>query len=682
MKGDPHAALRDDVHLLGDLFGDTLRSLEGEALFGLVEEVRALAKRAHGNDDLAFQALADRLRDLPIASAAPIARAFAQFLTLANIAEQHHRTRRRREYAREGEHRPQPGSCAAAFARWRGDGLSTDALAHAVQSLRIELVLTAHPTEIVRRTLLQAYRRIGDLLGVRDRSDLTPEEHDAALDDLRREIATIWQTEEVRDRPVSPLDEVRGGLAVFEQTLWEALPRYMRQIDRAIGDPLPLDVAPLRFGSWIGGDRDGNPNVTPEITRQASWMARWVAADLYAREIDELRTELSIGVASEELRELAGSAAEPYRAVLRGVAARLRETRAHAAAQIEHAGGHQGLPPPFLDADDFAAPLLVCHRSLVATGNRLIAEGRLTDILRRVAAFGLVLAPLDLRQEAGRHTEAIAWIARAWNLESFEDASEDERVAMLLREIANTARTSSDLTVDQGSIPPAVRDVLDTFRMASALPAESLGAYVITMASCASDVLAVVLLQKLTGHPYPRRVVPLFETAADLQRAGAVIDALLSIPWYRASIAGHQEVMVGYSDSAKDAGRFAAAWSLYRAQEEVVAAGRRHGVRLTLFHGRGGSVGRGGGPTHLAIRSQPPGSIDGRLRVTEQGEMIQAKLGLVDIAVRTMEVYTTATLEATLTPGDEPTPNWRTAMDRLSELARASYRRGIPSCRA
>jgi phosphoenolpyruvate carboxylase len=673
MKDDPHTALRDDVRLVGHLFGDTLKSLEGEALFGLVEEVRALAKRAHGNDDLAFQALADRLRDLPISSTVPIARAFAQFLTLANIAEQHHRVRRRREYARGGEHGPQPGSCAEAFARWRAAGLSTDALARALGSLRIELVLTAHPTEIVRRTLQQAYRRIGDLLAVRDRSDLTPEEHDATLDDLRREIATIWQTEEVRERPVSPLDEVRGGLAVFEQTLWEALPRYMRQIDRAIGEPLPLDAAPLRFGSWIGGDRDGNPNVTPEITRQASWMARWVAADLYAREIDALRAELSVGMASEELREMAGSAAEPYRAILRGVATRLRATLAHAAAQIEPADGHQDLPP-LLDADEFAAPLLACHRSLVATGNRLIAAGRLTDLLRRVAAFGLVLAPLDVRQEASRHTEAIAWIARVWKLGSFEEASEDERVAMLLREIEGTTRTLGDLTVDQAGIPPSVRDVFDTFRMAAALPGGSLGAYVITMASCASDVLAVVLLQKLTEQPYPRRVVPLFETAADLQRAGAVIDALLSIPWYRARIAGHQEVMVGYSDSAKDAGRFAAAWSLYRAQEEVVAAGRRHGVSLTLFHGRGGSVGRGGGPTHLAIRSQPPGSIDGRLRVTEQGEMIQAKFGLVDIAVRTMEVYTTATLEATLTPGSEPTPEWRAAMDRLSELARASYR--------
>ncbi len=674
MNRDPHAALRDDVRLLGDLFGETLRTLEGEALFGLVEQVRALAKRAHADDETAFQELADRLRDLPIASAVPIARAFAQFLTLANIAEQHHRVRRRREYARDAEHAPQPGSCAEAFARWRAHGLSADSLAGAVRSLRIELVLTAHPTEIARRTLLQAYRRIGDLLAVRDRSDLTPEEYDAALDDLRREIATVWQTEEVRDRAVSPLDEVKSGLAVFEQTLWEAVPRYMRQIDRAIGEPLALDATPLRFGSWIGGDRDGNPNVTPEITRQAAWMARWVAADLYVREIDALRAELSIGAASEELRGLVGNAAEPYRALLRGVAGRLRATRAYAAAQLEREAGDHGAPLPFLEADELAAPLLVCHRSLLATGNGLIAAGRLTDVLRRVAAFGLVLAPLDVRQEASRHTEAIAWLTRDWNLASFEAASEDERVAMLVREAASRTRTPIVLTPDDTTIPPSVRDVLETFRTASALPAESLGAYVITMASRASDVLAVVLLQTLAGDPHPQRVVPLFETAADLQRAGAVIDALLSIPSYRSRIAGHQEVMVGYSDSAKDAGRFAAAWWLYRAQEDLVAVCRRHGVRLTLFHGRGGSVGRGGGPTHLAIRSQPPGSIDGRLRVTEQGEMIQAKLGLVDIAVRTMEVYTTATLEATFTPGNEPAAEWRAAMDRLSDTARASYR--------
>jgi phosphoenolpyruvate carboxylase len=675
MKDDPHKPLRDDVRLLGELLGETLRARAGEALLERVEEVRALAKRSHAGDPAAFEVLADRLSDLPIAETVPIARAFAHFLTLANIAEQHHRIRRRRDYARDPAHRPQPGSCADAFARWRAQGLSRKALADAVQSLRIELVLTAHPTEIVRRTLLQTHRRIADELAVRDRADLTPEESDESIDALRREIAIVWQTDEVRDRTVTPLDEVRGALAVFEQTLWEALPRYVRQIDRAMGEPLRLDAVPLRFGSWIGGDRDGNPNVTPEITRKATWMARWVAADLYIRDIEALRSELSIGTASDELRHSVRDAPEPYRALLRAVTARLRATRAHAAARIEHEDGDTGdAGRPFLEVEHFAAPLLLCHRSLVATGNTLIAGGRLTDILRRIAAFGLTLAALDLRQEAARHAEAVAWIARVLNLGPFEDASEEERIAILIRELTTGTRTFADLPFTGDPPTDTVRDVLDTFRTAAALPPDSLGAYVITMASRASDVLAVELLQKLAGYRRPQRVVPLFERAVDLQHAGEVLDTLFALPWYRARIAGHQEVMVGYSDSAKDAGRFTAAWALYCAQEQVVAACARHGVRLTLFHGRGGSVGRGGGPTHLAIRSQPPGSIDGRLRVTEQGEMIQVKFGLPDIAVRTMEVYTTATLEATLAPAAQAAPEWRAAMNRLSERARASYR--------
>jgi phosphoenolpyruvate carboxylase len=675
MAEDPHKPLRDDVRLLGELLGEELRAREGQALLERVEEVRALAKRAHAGDAAAFEELANRLSGLPIDATVPVARAFAQFLTLANIAEQHHRVRRRRDYARDPSRRPQPGSCADAFARWRVRGLSAEALTEAIKALRIELVLTAHPTEIARRTLLQSQRRIADMLSLRDRPDLTPDERDSARAALRREVAIVWQTDEVRDRAVSPLDEVRGGLAVFEQVLWEALPRYVRQIDRALGAPLPVDAAPLRFGSWIGGDRDGNPNVTPEITRRATWMARWVAAGLYLRDIDSLRTELSIRTAGEELGRIVGDAAEPYRALLRDVSARLSATRAHAAARIEDEHrAESDSERPYLDAAEFAEPLLVCYRSLVETGNALIAEGRLTDILRRVAAFGLTLAPLDLRQEAARHAEAVQWIARAWQLGSFEAASEEQRVAMLVRELEHGTRTFADLPQDGESMPASVRDVVATFQTAAALPADSLGAYVITMASRASDVLAVEWLQKLARTPHPQRVVPLFERVADLERSGEVLDSLFMLPWYRARIGGHQEVMVGYSDSAKDAGRFAAAWALYNAQERIVASGARHGIRLTLFHGRGGSVGRGGGPTHLAIRSQPPGSIDGRLRVTEQGEMIQAKFGLPDIAVRTMEVYTTATLEATLARAPEPKPEWRAAMERLSACAASSYR--------
>jgi phosphoenolpyruvate carboxylase len=673
MPADPHRPLRDDVRRLGDLLGEVLRTFEGPALLDRVEEVRAIAKQAHSGDRSAFGELASRLADLPLDAAVPVARAFATFLTLANIAEQHHRIRRRRDYAREGS-RPQPGSCADAFARWRATGMPGEVLAESVRSLRIELVLTAHPTEVVRRTLLQSHRRIADALAVLDRADLTPEESADTVAALRREIATLWQTEGQADRPVTPLDEVRGGLAVFEQTLWDALPRFVRQVDAALGAPLPVDAAPLRFGSWIGGDRDGNPNVTPEVTRRATWMARWVAADLYAREIDALRAELSIAPASDELRLVAGQTTEPYRAVLRVVAARLQATLSYTAARIEHeVPSVDPVERPYLDASDFLAPLLLCHRSLIATGNGEIAGGRLTDLFRRIAGFGLALAPLDLRQDSARHTAAIDWIARAFGLGEFKEASESQRVALLTRELTNGGRTLADLPAS-ATPPDDVRDVLDTFRIAAALPKDSLGAYVITMASRASDVLAVELLQQLAGHPHPQRVVPLFETAADLARAGEVLDALFSSPWYRQRTGGRQEVMIGYSDSAKDAGRFAAAWSLYTAQEQIVATCARHGVALTLFHGRGGSVGRGGGPTHLAIRSQPPGSVNGRLRVTEQGEMIQTKFGLNDIAVRTMEVYTTATLEAMLAPASQPPADWRAAMDRLSHRARESYR--------
>ena len=412
LNGDPHKPLRDDVRLLGELLGDTLRACEGQELLDRVEKVRALAKRAHAGDPLAFEELADGLSDLPIASAVPIARAFAHFLTLANIAEQHHRVRRRRDYARDPGRHPQPGSCADAFARWRAGGLSPEALADAVRSMRIELVLTAHPTEIVRRTLLQSHRRIADVLAIRDRPDLTPEESDAAIDALRREMATVWQTDEVRDRAVSPLDEVRGGLAVFEQTLWEALPRYVRQIDRALGEPLPLDAAPLRFGSWIGGDRDGNPNVTPEVTRKATWMARWVAADLYARETS-MRCERSSRSGSPATSCVQSSATRRTvpRAAARRRGAPPRDARLHGRRDRARGWSLERFRASVPGRGDFAAPLLLCHRSLVATGNGLIAAGRLTDILRRVAAFGLTLAPLDLRQDAARHTEAIAWIA-------------------------------------------------------------------------------------------------------------------------------------------------------------------------------------------------------------------------------------------------------------------------------
>lgn len=673
---DPHLPLRDDVRLLGTLLGDTLRAHEGDALLALVEDVRALAKRARAGDADAPRQLSLRLSDLPMASAVPVARAFAQFLMLANIAEQHHRVRRRRDYARDPAKQAQPGSCAEAFKRWKAAGVDDETLEAALCDLHIELVLTAHPTETVRRTLLQAQRRIADTLAQRDRDDLTPDEQDTSLDDLRRDIATIWQTSEVRGRRVTPLDEVRGGLAVFEQTLWEAVPQLARQIGRALGHALRLDVAPLRFGSWIGGDRDGNPFVTPQVTAQAAWMARWVAAELYLRDVRALGAELSLATASATLRQLTGDAPEPYRAHLRGIADRLQATRDFAASHLSGESAPSSGATPYVDAAELRDALLTCYESLVDTGNAVLAGGHLTDTLRRVATFALVLAPLDIRQESKRHTEVVDWLITAAGWGSYAAADESGRVELISRafESAEHLRALAAIADSAAPRPEHVSDTFDVLRVVATLPHGSFGAYVITMASRPSDVLAVELLQAITGVPHPLRVVPLFETGADLEGAAQTMDALFRIPWYRNRVGTRQEVMIGYSDSTKDAGHLTAAWLLYLAQEQLAEVATAHGVRLTLFHGRGGSVGRGGGPTHLAIRSQPPGAINGSLRVTEQGEMIAAKFGLVDIAVRTMELYVTATLEATLQPAAPPLVEWRTAMSRLAEHAEASYR--------
>jgi phosphoenolpyruvate carboxylase len=685
---DPHKPLRDDVRLLGGLLGETLRRQEGVPLFERVERVRALAKRSRNeapDADAHFETLTRELRAMPTDAAVPIARSFAHFLNLANIAEQHHRMRRRRAYQRDPQGRPQQGSIEETLPRLVAAGLSTDALHNAILNLRIELVITAHPTEIMRRTLQHKYWRIANALAELDRPDLTPSERDALIDAIRREITAAWETEEVRRERPSPLDEVRSALAVFEETLWDALPQYARSLDRTLravtGRELPLDAAPIRFGSWIGGDRDGNPAVTPEVTLRACLMARWTGLSLYAREIEALRFELSMSDATPELNARAGGAYEPYRAILRTLQQRLDATLRDLENRLGTDGDRPAAPSTRTQLvetiEDFAEPLRLCYRSLCATNNAVIANGRLADMLRRVAAFGLTLVRLDIRQEAERHTEAIDALTRHLGFGSYESWSEERRIDFLLNVLTHDTRLSPS-SLPASAVNERVADVLATCRMAATINPESLGAYVITKAGRASDVLAVELLQREAGVNPPLRVVPLFETARDLRSGADVMNALLSIPWYRDRVLhnwGRQEVMVGYSDSAKEIGRLPAAWELYKAQESIVGACGEHQVPITLFHGRGGSVGRGGGPTHLAIRSQPPGSVDGTLRVTEQGEMIQAKFGLPGIALRTLEVYTTATLEATLTPAARVEPRWRETMERLSAAARGAFRR-------
>lgn len=677
---DPHERLRDDVRLLGGFLGETLQLREDPALYNIVERVRALSKSGRAGSDRDLDALAELLRALPVESAVPIARAFSHFLTLANIAEQHHRVRRRRAYLRDPAAAPQRGSCEETFTRLLARGVSTDALHAATASLSVELVLTAHPTAITRRTLIQKHLRIADALARQDRVDLTAPERDEVIASLRREVMAAWETDEIRARRPTPVDEAIAGLLIFEQTLWDAVPRFLRSLDgaltRATGRRLPLTAAPLRFGSWMGGDRDGNPSVTPEVTRLACNVARWMAADLYEREIAALRSELSITVATPELRSRGRGAREPYRAVLREVRDRLRATRDYLGGELARAellkgdAAKPGAPrvEPYLSAAELREPLELCYRSLVDTGQMVIADGRLTDVLRRVAAFGVTLVRLDIRQHAARHADALDAITRHRGLGSYLEWDEPRRQAFLTAALrAPDPLVPSDLAASED-----VREVLDTMALAGGMHQESLAAFVVSMAQAPSDVLAVQALQAHAENQL--RVVPLFERIDDLGAAAGTLQALLSIPEYRDRIDGRQEVMIGYSDSAKDGGRLAANWALYRAQESIVDVCREARIELTLFHGRGGSISRGGGPTYLAIQSQPPGSVDGRLRVTEQGEMIQAQFGLPEIATRTLELYTTATLGATLDVPAPPDPRWRPVIQRLAEVARAVYR--------
>ncbi|WP_263141300.1 phosphoenolpyruvate carboxylase [Pseudomonas sp. RIT-PI-AD] len=663
------ARLREDVHLLGELLGETIRSQYGDAFLDTIERIRKGAKTARQGSAQGQRQLTESLDGLGEDELLPVTRAFNQFLNLANIAEQYHHIRRRRP------DEPEPFEnrvLSELLERLKQAGHAPPELAEQVTGLDIELVLTAHPTEVARRTLIQKYDAIAAELGNQDHLDLTEGERLAVRQRLQRLIAEAWHTEEIRRHRPTAVEEAKWGFAVIEHSLWHALPNVLRHTDQvlqaATGQRLPLQAAPIRIASWMGGDRDGNPNVTAAATREVLLLARWMAADLYLRDIDRLAGELSMHQASDELRLSVGVHPEPYRTLLKQLRMRLHATRAWAEAALRE----ESLPDTAVlqDNRELIEPLELCHRSLHACGMGVIADGELLDCLRRATTFGLFLARLDVRQDAGRHAAALSEITEYLGLGRYADWDEAARTRFLLAEL------DSRRPLLPTHFEPAAdtAEVLATCRVIAEAPAASLGSYVISMAAAPSDVLAVLLLLKETGLQRPMRVVPLFETLADLDNAGPAIDALLGLPGYRSRLYGPQEVMIGYSDSAKDAGTTAAAWAQYRAQETLVEVCARHGVELLLFHGRGGTVGRGGGPAHAAILSQPPGSVRGRFRTTEQGEMIRFKFGLPAIAEQNLELYLAAVLEATLLPPPAPEAAWREQMDRLAADGLAGYR--------
>lgn len=663
------ARLREDVHLLGELLGDTFRAERGAEFLAKIERIRQGAKTARRGSAEGARQLAQTLDALAEDELLPVARAFNQFLNLANIAEQYHRIRRRRA------DEPLPFEerlLGELLERLQAAGHSRQDLARQIAGLDIELVLTAHPTEVTRRTLIQKYDAIATCLAARDHADLSLREQVRVRRELCRLLAEVWHTEEIRRSKPTPVDEAKWGFAVIEHSLWRALPDFLRGVDELLhgccGTRLPLAATPVRFASWMGGDRDGNPNVTAAVTVEVLLQARRLAAELHLRDVERLITDLSMHQASPALRERVGETPEPYRALLRELRTRLFATRDWAAAAL--LDGRAPDARVLQGNGELLEPLLLCYDSLTACGMGSIADGPLLDSLRRAHTFGLFLVRLDIRQDAGRHVAALDEITAYLGLGRYAEWDEGQRLAFLQRELASPrpllplhCRPSADTT-----------EVLATCRVVAQAPAAALGSYVISMAGAPSDVLAVQLLLKEAGLQRPLRVVPLFETLEDLEHAGAAIDRLLAVPGYREGLAGPQEVMIGYSDSAKDAGTVAAAWAQYRAQEALVAVCARHGVELLLFHGRGGTVGRGGGPAHAAILSQPPGSVAGRFRVTEQGEVIRFKFGLPGVAEQNLNLYLAAVLEATLLPPPTPTAEWRALMERLAADGVAAYR--------
>ncbi|WP_249672294.1 phosphoenolpyruvate carboxylase [Pseudomonas abieticivorans] len=670
------ARLREDVHLLGELLGNTIREQYGEAFLEKIERIRRGAKADRSaspdNSQVSSEQLSSSLNALGEDELLPTARAFNQFLNLANIAEQYQLIRRRDETQASAF---EDTVLAELLARLKTEGHSGESLARQVARLDIELVLTAHPTEVTRRTLIQKYDAIAAQLAAQDHRDLIPAERAHIQQRLQRLIAEAWHTEEIRRVRPTPVDEAKWGFAVIEHSLWHAIPHHLRKVDQALhaatGLRLPLEAAPIRFASWMGGDRDGNPNVTAPVTREVLLLARWMAADLFMRDVDQLAAELSMQQANAALREAVGDSAEPYRQLLKQLRERLRATRNWAQASLKE---NQPAPADVLHSNrDLIQPLQLCFQSLHECGMGVIADGPLLDSLRRAVTFGLFLARLDVRQDSSRHTAALTEITDYLGLGKYGEWDEEARITFLLHELNNRR----PLLPSHFKPAADTAEVLATCREVAAAPAASLGSYVISMAGAASDVLAVQLLLKESGVLRPMRVVPLFETLADLDNAGPVIERLLHLPGYRSRLHGPQEVMIGYSDSAKDAGTTAAAWAQYRAQENLVRICRDQDVELLLFHGRGGTVGRGGGPAHAAILSQPPGSVAGRFRTTEQGEMIRFKFGLPDIAEQNLNLYLAAVLEATLLPPPPPEPAWRALMDELASDGVKAYRQVV-----
>ncbi|MFA9440344.1 phosphoenolpyruvate carboxylase [Uliginosibacterium sp. sgz301328] len=699
---DKDIPLREDIRLLGRILGDTVRQQEGDAVFNLVEKIRQTSIRFHRDADASARAELESMLDaLSREDTNHVVRAFSYFYQLANIAEDQHHIRRSRAHLVAGSS-AREGTLEHALQLADEAGVSNDKIRQFFNDALVSPVLTAHPTEVQRKSILNCQLRIAQLLDARDRIQMTPEELAENDENLRRAVLVLWETRMLRPVKLSVIDEVANGLSYYDYTFLRELPRMYGRIEDILGQRddgfKNVELANfMRMGSWIGGDRDGNPFVTADVLRQGLRMQSQVAFSFYLDEINRLASGMSLSSMlvkmSDEVKALAEcgptSSAhtedEYYRRALRCIYARVYATAENLLGQPV------GREPffaaePYASAKEFLADLEIIHRSLATHGSGSLTRGRLRQLRRAVRVFGFHLASIDVRQNSAVHERTVAeLLAQARPGVEYLRLDEEARVQLLLEELATPRPLSSQYLAyseeTEGELA-IFRAIADVHRLygPSCVPNA-----IISMTTGVSDMLELAVLLKEVGllRPHERQldvnIIPLFETIGDLQDSARVMNRLLSIPQYSQLLASRnatQEVMLGYSDSNKDGGFLTSGWELYKAEIQLVDVFRQHGVRLRLFHGRGGSVGRGGGPSYQAILAQPGGAVQAQIRLTEQGEVIASKYSNPDVGRRNLEVLAAATFEATLLAHPEAAPRaeYLAAMDELSDLAFKAYR--------
>ncbi|HVU49504.1 MAG TPA: phosphoenolpyruvate carboxylase [Polyangia bacterium] len=675
-KHDLDLPLREDIRYLGRILGDTIREQAGPRVFELVERIRQSAIRYRRDQDgRSLRTLERTIGGLGQDDATNVVRAFSYFHHLANVAEDVHHDRVRRAHeARRAP--PGAGSLAFARARLRAANVPPRRIQAFFEQARVEPVLTAHPTEVQRKSILDRQRAIRAGLAALPRGGADGVIDEAIDEELRREVLVLWKTNELRAEKPTVIDEIENGLGYFRGTFLEIVPRLYGDVE----DGFPAAERPppfLRVASWMGGDRDGNPHVTHAVTGRALELQAQVAFDHYLREIHALGSELSLAAKysadSEELDALgarspdraASRRDEPFRRALTGIYARVAATAKRLAPEVLVPHTAVGPAAPYAAPEELGADLDIIHNALVGAGCGRLAAGRLRLLRRAVEVFGFHLASLDIRQHSEVHARVVHELTRrATGVDVYEGLDEGERQKLLLRELV-PARPLVSPHVEYG---PETAESLATLRTVASLHgrygARAVPNYVISMTAGPSDVLEVALLLKEAGLLVPGEeprsavnIIPLFETIEDLRACGGIMHALFSLPYYRQLLESRgdlQEVMLGYSDSNKDGGFLTSNWELYKAERALVDVFAKHGVRLRLFHGRGGTVGRGGGPSYHAVLAQPRGSVNGQLRLTEQGEVIASKYADPAVGRVNLATLIAATMEATLVgPHDE-----------------------------